>query len=249
MQFYNSTTKDGICQEIDRLCDTTDTTYTRLDKTSRVNNALEEVISWLLNADGTWQFDDDNYTTTPSGNATLVSGQITYSFADKLLDILEVDVLDTNGYYKKIKAFDPSEVGVSFEEYFNITYDGSTYTASTGFPDYYDKVGNTIRLSNSPTSANVTLTKGLKVRFKRTASLFTPASDTSADTQVPGFASPFHSILAYMASLPYCATYKKDRVGLYDKKVQDIKREMLKFYGKREKDKRKVMTFIPVNHR
>ena len=79
MQFYDSSGK-GICAEIDRLCDSNDTSYTRLAKTSRVNNSLEELVGEIINADGTWQYDDTNYTTTPFGTGTLVSGQISYSF-------------------------------------------------------------------------------------------------------------------------------------------------------------------------
>ena len=252
MQFYDSTNKRAICQEIDRLCDTTDTSYPRLDKTSRVNDALERVLSWIITADGTWQFDDENYTTHPIGTGTLVSGQHEYTFTDKILDIESVSILDLNGIYRQITPFDSSEVGESFEEYFGV----DSGEPQNGIPQYYDKVGNSIFLDKNPTSSYVTLASGIKVRFKRTASLFTATSATSADTTVPGFASPFHVILAYMASIPYCMTYKKDRVAAYLAFVGDtfplptgMKKDIIELYSHREKDKRSKMTMASINFR
>jgi hypothetical protein len=38
-------------------------------------------------------------------------------------------------------------------------------------------------------------------------------------------------------------TYKKDRVPLYEKKVMDLKEELIELYSQREKDIRKQITF------
>lgn len=240
MQFYDSSGQ-GICAEIDRLCDSNDTSYTRLAKTSRVNNALEELVGEIINADGTWQYDDTNYTTTPFGQGNLVSGQISYSFAAEYLQIEEISILDLSGYYRKLTPFDSSEQGQTFEETFNITYNGSAYVAKDGLPTHYDIVGDTIILSNSPTAVYATLTKGLKIKFKRTANLFTAVSTTAADTTEPGLPSTHHVILAYMASIPYCLSYKKDRVVSYQNKVIEMKKTLLKSYSSRQKDKKNVM--------
>ena len=241
MQFYDDTNKQGISQEIDRLCDSNDTSYPRLAKTSRVNNSLEELVGEIINADGTWQYDDTNYTTTPFGAGTLVSGQISYSFAAEYLQIEEISILDTSGYYRRLTPFDSAEEGKTFEETFTITYNGSTYTAKDGLATHYDIVGDTIILSNSPTATYVTLAKGLKIKFKRTAQLFTAVSTTAADTTEPGLPSTHHVILAYMASLPFCMTYKKDRVPLYQNKINEMKKTLLKHYASRQKDKKNVM--------
>lgn len=259
MQFYDDTTKQGICQEIDRLCDSDDTSYTRLAKTSRVNTSLEELVGDIINADGTWQYDDTNYSTTPFGTGTLISGQISYSFASEYLQIEEISILDVNGYFRKLTPFDSSEVGMTFEEYFNITYNGTTYTAVAGLSTHYDKFGDTIVLSNSPTATYVTLSKGLKVKFKRTAQLFTAVSTTAADTTEPGLPSTHHVILAYMASIPYCMTYKKDRVDQYRRVVGStdptspyyggMKKSLIKAYSTREKDKKNVITMQQISFR
>jgi len=228
-------------QEIRDLCDADTTSYPAATLLRRVNSSLETCVGKIINADGTWQFDDTNYTDLPEGTGNLVSGQISYSFASEYLDILEIMILTTGGIYQRITPFDADEVGMSFEEYFNIIFDGLTYSAPTGFPYYYDKVGDTIRLSHSPTSANTTLTKGIKVRFKRTASIFTSAEVTTG-TKVPGIASPFHQLLAYMSALPYAISYKPNRVPLFEKKIDEMTKDMIKYYSKREKDKRNIMT-------
>ena len=224
-------------QEIRDLCDADTTSYPSATLLRRVNNSLEVLVGKIINADGTWQFDDTNYTDMPVGTGALVSGQSLYSFASEYLQIEEVMILNLGGIYQRIKPFDPMELGMSFDEWTN----SSTGTPPDGVPEYYDKVGDSIRLDKSPTATYVTLTAGLKVRFKRTADLFTTAQVTTG-TKVPGIASPYHVLIAYMSAIPYCMAYKKDRVALYEKKVDELTRDMIKFYAKREKDKRYVMT-------
>lgn len=249
MQFYDATTQQGICQEIDRLCDTSDTTYSRLAKTARVNQALEEVVSWIITADGTWQFDDKNFTTLPRGTANLSEGVAQYSFASDYLDIDAVEVLDTSGRWHKLKPLDPQVLGDrSWDEYFNNTSSAN----QKGFPEYYDKNADGIVLAPAPTSTALTLTNGLRVTFQRTGSLFTATSATTDDSTQPGFSSPFHVILAYMAAIPYCTQYHPERVSAYLAKVGNtvppsgLKKGLLEFYARRDKDQRKVMTMKPI---
>lgn len=232
--------------EVRSLCDATTTSYTAADLLRRVNSALETLVAQIINSDGTWEWDDTNYTTTPIGKGDLVSGQISYSFADEFLQIESVDVLDTGGIYRRLTPFDASEVGQSFEEYFGITFSGTAYTAPTAFPQFYDKNDDTIRLSSGPSATVCTLTNGIRVKFKRTASLFTSA-EVSTGTKAPGIASPYHQLIAYMAAVPYCISYKKDRIPLFEKKIDEMTKDMLRFYGTREKDVRQVMTMNPIS--
>ena len=255
MQFYDATNKRAICQTIDRLCDSDDTAFPRLDKTAEVNDAQEIVGSWIITADGTMQFDDENYTTLPINTYDLTSGQHSYAFNDKFLAIEEIQILPaSSSIYKKLTPIDPDELGMSFEEYFGITVSGSTFTASSGLPQYYDKQANNIKFDKAPTATYVTLTKGMRVRFKRTTQAFTAVSTTAADTTVPGFASPFHIVLAWMGARAYCAKYHKDRVANLNNLIGDttptptgMKKEIIKFYSRRELDKRPIMTMKKIN--
>ena len=230
-------TISDLNQEIRDLCDADTVSYPAATLLRRVNSSLETLVGKIINADGNWQYDDTNYTDLPVGTGDLVSGQSSYSFSSEYLDILEVMILTTGGIYQRITPFDPSELGMSFDEWVG----SATGTPPDGFPQYYDKVGDSIRLDRSPTATHATLTAGLKVRFKRTADLFTSAQVTTG-TKVPGIASPYHQLIAYMSAIPYCMSYKKDRVALYEKKVDEMTKDMIDFYTRRAKDERPVMT-------
>lgn len=232
MQFYDSSQNQAICQKIDFLCDSSDTTYPRVQKTREVNNSLESLVGEIISADGTWQYDDTNYTDLPVGTATLVEAQESYSFASEYLKIERIKIKDVNGRWLPLEELDEADIelsGFTIEEYF----------ANTGLPTHFDILGDTVRLYPAPVAASVTLTAGLKVHFKRTASLFTVASDTSADTQNPGLPSPYHEILAYMGAIPYCMKFKKDRVALYEKRVETMKKNIIDFYAQRHLTRRK----------
>ena len=221
-----------IQAEIRSLCDADSTSLTDAVLLRRINNAYEEVIGEVIQADGTWQFDDTNYSTHPIGTTTLVSGQRDYSFDITMLNIERVEVKDNSGNFYLLKPLDKSEIDIAITEFYE----------TSGRPEYYDKNGSSINLYPAPDAGiSVTLAAGLKVYFQRTADVFTSAQVTTG-TKVPGFASPYHQILCYMAALPYCMTYKKDRVALYERKVAEIRKAMMGHYSRREKDIRKVMT-------
>lgn len=234
MQFYDATNKSGICQEIDRLCDTTDTQYTRLDKTARVNQAMEELVGEIIMVSGDWQYDDTNHTTEPVGTGTLVADQASYSFAAEYLTIEHIDVKDANAQWYRLDPMDRKDLGgLTPEEYFGTV---------SGAPEYYDKVGDTVRLYPAPSASNVTLTNGIRVTFKRAPQAFTATSATTADTTEPGIPSSYHVLLAYMAAIPYCMSYKPQRVALYEKRRDELKKKLLAFYGQRQQDKREYFS-------
>ena len=237
MQFYNTTDQENsLVHECWDLCDADNTSYP-FDPTvvRRFNLALEEIVGFIINIDGSWQFDDTNYTDLPIGTGTLVASQQSYTFAVDYLDIEEIAVLDSDDYWRRLLPIDSIELGsLTIDEYFGNT----NTTVKTGMPTHYDLIGDTIKIYPAPDSDNVTLSSGFRVKFHRTADLFT-TSDTSQEPPLP---SPYHQILAYMAAIPYCMTYKKDRVARYEKKVEDIKKELIKHYTRREKDRKKIMT-------
>ncbi len=245
MIFYNLTTKEGICQKIDFLCDSDDTAYPRLDKTRETNEALKSLIGEIIFNDGNWQMDDPNQTDFPRGTVTLVEGQQLYSFATEYLSVEMVEILDKNGIYTKINPLDPSELGGSPDEYFGEESDGSP---KKGFPLYYDKVGRHMRLYPAPAAAQMTLAAGLRISFQRNPVTFTAVSTTATDSTQPGL-SVEHDILAYMAAVPYCALYKKDRVPLYLGTIAQKKVNLLKSYNMREQDSRKKATMKPIQFR
>lgn len=212
--------------EVRALCDADSTSYPAATLLRRVNQAYEEIIGKIIGLDGTWQFDDSNFSDLPIGVTTLVNAQNDYSFDSSMLEIERVEVKDNNGLWHLLKPIDKTQIGEAMEEFYKVD----------GMPIYYDKQGASLFLYPAPDNGvNVTLASGLRVYFQRTASIFTSAEVTTG-TKIPGFASPYHMIICYKAALPYCMSYKKDRVALYEKKAMDLEKDMLRFYSRREKD-------------
>jgi len=239
MNFYNTTnTENSLVHTLWDLCDADIISIPLAVATRWMNLSLEEIVGLIINADGTWQFDDTNYTDTPRGKGTLVSGQELYTFDAKYLQIEAIDILDLNNYYIRIDPLDHKELGgISPDEFFGLEAGG---TPKLGAPTHYDKItDDSFRLYPAPSATYCTLTNGLRVWFKRTAHLFA-VTDMDA---IPGFVSPYHVLLAYMSAIPYCMKYHKDRVALYEKKVMELKAELINHYAQREKDTVKKITF------
>lgn len=228
-----------INAEARALCDADTTSYTATDLLRRINTALEQVVGKILGIDGQWQFDDSNYTSFPIGTTTLVNSQNDYAFDSSMLEIERVEVLGVDGLWYELSPIDKSQISGAIDEFEKVD----------GLPRYYDKQGASILLYPAPDNgASVTLASGLKIYFQRTASVFTVAEVTTG-TKQPGFASPYHMILAYMAAIPYCQSYKPNRVSLYMAEVQRLEKLIENHYSRREKDRRKIMSLAGISFR
>ena len=244
------------------LCDADTTSLTAANLLIHTNDAYQQVHGWILGVEGFYNADDPNYTDHPRGDFNLVDGQEDYSFnpqtagpyTSHFLDIEAIEIKDraSPAKYKRIKPLDHTQLhGLSPQEYFGLESNGNP---AKGFPEYYDKSGNTVRLYPAPKTADVTLTEGLRVWFKRNADLFTSAQVTTG-TKEPGFAAQFHTILSFMSSRPFCMNYKPERMAMLNAVVGDLtdpptgmKREILKWYGQREADRPKIMGMKKINY-
>lgn len=237
MQFNDTVTELGICQEIDDICDSTIASYSLAKKARRCNTAVEDLEMQILMADGTWLFDDKNYGSLPTGLMTLVDNQQAYAFDSTLLVLHRIEIQDINGIWHTIDPIDDLNLGdyIAVPEYLKLK----------GLPIQYAKRGESILLYPPPSAASVTLVNGMRVYFKRQASLFT-AADT---TKMPGIASPFHILVAQKAALPYCKTYKKDRVPQLVLDISEGEKKMLRYYSNRGKDTRGQMTMKKIRAR
>ena len=243
MKFSSPSDKAGIIEEIDGICDTDASGYTLKDKTRRINAALEEVEGKLIvQAANGWGNGDSNYTSLPTGLVTLVNSQEAYQLmgdqsttgvdlTNPLLTIKGVSVKDNSGIWHILQPIELSDIFASGQ-------DPAEYFKTDGRPVYYEKREDFVVLYPAPDNGvSVTLTSGLKFFYDRRASLFV----TTDTTKQPGFASPFHILLAYKAALPYCAIYKKDRVPFIVSEITRLEKDLLSFYGKRAKDIKRTM--------
>ena len=214
---------------------------TLLDNTTllrRFNAAYEEVISFLQGLDGLWQFDDTSFTDFPIGTTTLVNSQNDYTFASDVLEVEQVSVLDRNADCVLLTPIDRSQMGVDPVEFYSVD----------GLPQYYDKQGNSVLIYPAPATGDVTLTNGLKVTFKRTADIYT-SSEFTTGTKEPGFASPFHIILAYKVALTFAESYLPQRVPIFLRRIQDLEKGLVRHYTRREQDRRKALSMGGISSR
>lgn len=228
-----------INSEARLLVDADTVSYIAADLLRRINAAYEQIIGLIIGCDGLWQFDDSNFTDFPIGTTTLVNSQNDYAFDITQLEIERVEIKDASGLWHILNPIDKSQIGEAIDEFYK----------TDGLPLYYDKQGASIILYPAPDNgASVTLINGLKVYFQRTASIFT-STEVTTGTKVPGFASPYHIILAYMAALPYAISYKKDRVPAIMAEIERLKKLIIQHYSRRERDRRKIMSMAGISHR
>lgn len=224
-------TISDIVEEIYNLSDTDSTSYPAAKMLRRINASYEKVVGRIMLQDGNWEFDDTNFTDFPRGKADLVAAQKDYGFDSSHLAIESVQVLDSNGKYYYLRPISKADYSIPLDEYFE----------TDGLPLYYDKDGKSVLIYPGPAAGDVTTTDGLLVHFRRTASVFT-SGEVTTGTKSPGFASPYHMIIAYESALVFCITYKPERVARLKAEVQELWKGLLDFYAKRAKDEKTVMT-------
>ena len=236
-----------------RLSESDTASYSDANLLVDVNNAYEEIVGELIieSAGGNWHFGDSNFTSLPTGLFTLVNSQAEYQLTGNgttgintttpLLNFLGASVKDEDGNWnvlKPITLWELLENGIDPVEYFK----------TDGRPQYYEKREDFLVLYPAPDNGvSVTLVSGLKVFFQRTASVFTSAEVTTG-TKIPGFASPYHPLLAYKAALVQCSMYKSERVPILMSEINRMKNDLLLFYAYKEQDMRKVMTMRRIQY-
>lgn len=200
---------------------TTSASYPNADIIRNINIAYSDVSRLIWSSAGGWQYDDSNATTLPIGQTTLVHNQQDYELPSTCQRLQRVEVKDSAGDWSKLTQFDIHDTTIALPELYE----------SSGFPVYYDVVGRSIMLYPRPSSAYCTLVSGLAVYFDRDA---TPFAVTATST-VPGFASPFHRILSYSASIDFEQdSNQKQNLIILKQRLED---GLVQFYSKRDVDR------------
>lgn len=227
-----------LYSETRKLVDADSVSYLDADILRRLNASYEEVVGKLIALDKKWLFGDTNYTSLPTGLKTITAGTKEYTFDSTLLNILRVSVKDINGIWQPLTLIDEMTLSSDLAE----------YQKTDGLPAEYAKREGFVVLYPAPSAATTTLINGLKVYFQRTADIFT-AAQVATGTKTPGFASPYHIILAYKAALPYAISYKPARVAMIMAEINRLEIAMLDFYTQRSRDEKAVMTNRNINFR
>ena len=210
--------------DVDFLVDTNSVIYTVADKTRNFNLALDELSGVIIGCDGTWQWDDSNYTDLPIGVTSIVNNQQDYSFADEHLTIEALEIKDASGNWTRLKP-------INLYPEFNEALRGSitSFMSTPGMPEYYDKVGDSVFLYPIP---NYTQAESLKAFFQRKADPFTTA-DT---TKEPGFAKHLHRYLSISVAYDWAVAKSHPKMNFLLNEKERYKKMIMDFYTKRIKD-------------
>lgn len=223
MIFSNSTTEDGVIQEINRICGTTDNTYSLKAKTARVNAALDRYYTLAFEADARWAFDDLNQTSPPLESVNLVSGTQKYAidaFTSEILNVLRVEALDSTG--NKILLLPLQDNQIPNQAL-------TDFMSTNGTPKWYRKFAKWIYLYPTPNYASV---NGLSLYFERPATRMV-STDT---TKVPGAASLHHPYLCRLASLPFLIEKKLPQASSVAQQIQVDEEAIGNYFARRDKD-------------
>jgi hypothetical protein len=230
MEFSNVSTNQGILQDTHFLCNTNSTSYPTADIVRNVNRWIYRGVTWLLEANPNWSFDDRNLSTHPEVLADLVAGQKDYQLPTDILKLLAVYIKKADGDYTKLRPVTEAGFAQDLDEMF----------PTDGLPQYYELKGGSIFLYPGPATADVTTTNGIKLSVSREIDVFT-ASDT---TQESALAEPFERLGSYGAAYDYLIVNgPMDRAQSIRAEIEAIKNDMLLFYsGRSTEQKLKIQT-------
>lgn len=200
------------------FCGSTSASYPDADIIRNINTAYQDVARLIWSSAGGWQFDDSNATTLPIARTTMVHEQQDYSLPTTSQRVEVVVVKDSGGNWQRLRPFDIHDTTIAPEEYLE----------TAGLPLYYDMVGRSIMLYPKPSSAYCTLASGLGVYISRDVTEFA----VTASSATPGFAVPFHRILAYAAAIDFEQDSNSRQILIAQK--DRLEKAMIDFYGKRD---------------
>jgi hypothetical protein len=225
MQFSDTTNNLGIIQACEDYCGLGITGISsdanKLKEFTRYSNRASRLIwHWIFLSQGVWQYDDSNESGQPQGTANLVSGTAVYALPTGTLTVRRVEIKDSNGNWVKLNRILIDQIPNAVDE----------YQDTDGTPNQYRLIGDEIELFPAPNYAS---TDGLKVYFDRASTDFA-STDT---TQTPGFASPYHDLVAIGASMEWLKAKRPDSATLANLRNDwaEGKIEVSKFYAQRDK--------------
>lgn len=209
-----------IKQDINFLCGATSATYLNLDKMRNVNIEYQRVATLIWDSDSTWNYDDSNNTNSPVAYRTVANASASYLVPTTAIRIEGVEIKDNGGNWTKLKPITYHELPTSPESYFT----------GSGLPLQYMLEGNEIRLFPPPGTGSVTMSSGMAVRLSRSVTEL----GVSATTATPGFATPFHRMLSFAASIDFVQDNQQKQFLLLQR--DRLEKGLIKFYSHRADD-------------
>lgn len=214
-----------IKQFADDFLDTSDTNFPVARKTRFANRAYERVLSLILSADSSIQFDDRNHTSQAVGTFDITSGKRSYTIKTdeggyQILRVISVAIKDSAGTLQDVFAVDIRDP---------LAQTIRLQSGGTGVPTRYDFHGNTLTFDVEP---NYTSSGGGKIYFERMVPLFETTSENA-----PGFDEQFHVLIpmwmAYWEGFKRMKTNKRRELR---NDITALEQDLKEHYSTRDSD-------------
>ena len=225
MIYSGDSDKQDIVSLCDDLVNTNSLTYPLQAKARAANKTLRKIWTFIFDAYGGWQFDDNNNTTNlPIAVATLNPSQQDYDIPPTSLTVRGVEILPQNGtQYQQL-----TEVT---EEYLKqYTLSEGSFMSLPGVPMYYRPIGSSIKLYPP---ANYTISNGIRLTFDRGSVAFA-STDT---TKQPGFASEFHECVSVGMALEFARRNALASFSFLQDDMNKFETAIKAYYSKRYQER------------
>jgi hypothetical protein len=230
MVFSDTSTSQGIIQDITFRTNASLTDFVINDRTRLANIAYARIASIIIKADGGWRWDDTNHTDQPVSQFSLEADKGHYDILvaapaalQNWLEIERVEILDSNDQGKLLRPINRNNIGMAISEYKDVS----------GVPEEYTMSGTGIDLYPAP---NYDKENGATVYFNRCPSYFA----VDATTKQPGFANIFHPYISIFVANEWNGTKKGD--WSLQPRLTQIEQEVADYYSKRDKFKRPILS-------
>jgi hypothetical protein len=208
MQFSDTSTKQGIVEEVRWETDTDTESFPIEDITRQANMAMDEYFSIAMN-------DDKNQSDFPVATTNIVSGQQDYSAPDDLIDFVILKAKNPAGDWMILDRIYQSESDTAFEEEF-----------ATGTPQKYQYKENSFFLYPTP---NYNSTAGLKIEYKRNPAYFL----TTDTTKVPGIPYSHHKFVSKFISFSLASKKSMDIAERLYRDLEKMRQDIRMYWAKR----------------
>lgn len=188
------------------------------------NSGLNRFLNLVMQSERRWQFHDANYTTHPEAYTTLSEGQSDYGLSELHLQLRHVYVKNSEGLkipLQSVDEYDFKKTGLSMDDYF----------VGNGFPEFYDKVGNSIKLLPAPDANEVQLAGGLYVTYTSAPSYFS-YDDTTKGAGIPLNFQDFPALFACWKQST--GTKRKE----FKNEVLEMESDIIDFFNLRDRDEK-----------
>lgn len=188
MQYNSHSTNQDIVTLSEKKTSSNSVSFPIIEKTLYANQAVRQILTWIIEASGSWIADDSNQTDIPEATSALVSGQQSYTLPTDADIVDGFAVKDVSGNWTQL-------IPVTLQKITELQAEDE-FMETSGNPMYYRLIGNTVSIYPA---SNYSQDSSLKCYFQRDGVVFT----TSSNTATPGFSSRFHEAVAVFMALQY----------------------------------------------